>query len=388
MLFSKFFKRKKKTESRREEDKRYLKIEQEFEADSSDIVDLCEQLVDASTEFEDTRKEYMKLTYFFNDCVRLDELMDDEKNKIKDIASNVARLNLARTEMLNSESKLTDTQFMQMEENEAELPRVINRLKSNEKRLEIVKRDLKYLEGEKYEWRIAREEYETQQFRLKVLSISVLVIFALVCLCCAIVSIVGKINTQLGMFIAAFIAAAISAYITLKYQYCSREIAQCDVNTKHAISIENHVKIKYVNAQSAVTYTCERFHVNNSYELNKLYELYMEAIREKERFRKINGDLDYYNRQLINALTLNKINEPQMWISNAGAIVNNQEMVELKHDILERRHKVKNRLDVNVDNITDIRAKIIRNKDKLGDKVEQVNKILKNVAELNAGIPE
>ena len=40
------------------------------------------------------------------------------------------------------------------------------------------------------------------------------------------------------------------------------------------------------------------------------------------------------------------------------------------------------------DNIADIRAKIVKNKDKLGDKVGQINSILRKVSELNTSIPD
>ena len=63
-------------------------------------------------------------------------------------------------------------------------------------------------------------------------------------------------------------------------------------------------------------------------------------------------------------------------------------MVEIKHDILEKRQTVRSRLGFCVDNIADIRAKIVKNKDKLGDKVGQINSILRKVSELNTSIPD
>lgn len=388
MLFSKFFKRKKKTESRAQEQKRYVKLEKEIENNSSDVVELCEQLVDAAQEFEDERQEYMRLTYFFNDCLRIEQLVDDEESRMREIASNVARLNLARAELMKTESKLTDSQFTQMEQFEAEIPRVIKRLKYNENRVDALNKNMKYIEGEKVEWQIAREDCEIEQSHLRVLSIAVFVSFAVVCAVCVIVSIVMDYSTLLWMLIAGFFAALISAYIVIKYQECNNEIKQCDVNINHAISLENREKIKYVNSKNAVDYTCERFHVNNSFELNNMYELYMDAVREKEKFKKTNDDLDYYNRQLVNLMVKNNITEPKMWINNAGALLNKEEMVELKHDILERRQKVRRRLDYYVDTIAAIRGQIVKNKEKLGNKVEQVNKILRKIAELNTGIPD
>ena len=80
------------------------------------------------------------------------------------------------------------------------------------------------------------------------------------------------------MFIAAAVAVLVSAYIVIKYQECNTQIKQCDVNVNHAITLMNKTKIKFVNVQNAVSYTCERFHVKNSYELNVLYDLYIDFI--------------------------------------------------------------------------------------------------------------
>ena len=388
MLFSNWFKRKKSTESRSSEDKRYVKIEQQSETSCNDVLDLCEQLVDAAGEFEDIREEYIKYTYFFNDCLKIEKLLENEDNNLRDVAVNVAKLNLARSELLKSESKLADTQFMQMQENENELPRVINRLKNNEKRVDVVKKNLKYIEGEKVEWEISREECEVEQKHLRILSVGIFISFAVICIVCLIASLVLKTNTQLWLLAAAFLAVLISVYIVIKYQECTTHIKQCDVNINHAITLMNKAKIKYVNAQSAVNYTCERFHVNNSQELNSMYDLYIEAVKEKEKFRKTSDDLDYYNKQLVNILKENNIYEPKMWLNYAEALINNDEMVEIKHDILEKRQTVRSRLGFCVDNIADIRAKIVKNKDKLGDKVGQINSILRKVSELNTSIPD
>lgn len=388
MLFSNFFKKNQKDKLRLEEEKKYVKIENNTNESGFDVLDLCEQLIEASSEFEDIRQQYIKQTNYYNDCLKIEQLLENESQELKEIATNLTNLNITRNELLNSESKMSDTQFSQIQEIESEIPRIISRLKNNEIRLDSIKKNMKFIEGEKVEWEITREDCKKEQRNLRYLSIVILFLFALVCVSCVVASVALKVNTQLWMFIAAAVAVLISAYIVIKYQECNTQIKQCDVNVNHAITLMNKTKIKFVNVQNAVSYTCERFHVKNSYELNVLYDLYIDTVREKEKFRKTSDELEYYNKQFLDFLDKNEIYESKIWLNRANAILNKDEMVEIKQDILERRQKSKSSLGYCVDNIADIRAKIVKNKQKLGDKVEQVNEILRRVAQLNTNLPD
>ena len=388
MLFSNFFKKNQKDKLRLEEEKKYVKIENNTNESGFDVLDLCEQLIEASSEFEDIRQQYIKQTNYYNDCLKIEQLLENESQELKEIATNLTNLNITRNELINSESKMSDTQFSQIQEIESEIPRIISRLKNNEIRLDSIKKNMKFIEGEKVEWEITREDCKKEQRNLRYLSIVILFLFALVCVSCVVASVALKVNTQLWMFIAAAVAVLVSAYIVIKYQECNTQIKQCDVNVNHAITLMNKTKIKFVNVQNAVSYTCERFHVKNSYELNVLYDLYIDTVREKEKFRKTSDELEYYNKQFLDFLDKNEIYESKIWLNRANAILNKDEMVEIKQDILERRQKSKSSLGYCVDNIADIRAKIVKNKQKLGDKVEQVNEILRRVAQLNTNLPD
>lgn len=388
MLFSNFFKKNQKDKLRLEEEKKYVKIENNTNESGFDVLDLCEQLIEASSEFEDIRQQYIKQTNYYNDCLKIEQLLENESQELKEIATNLTNLNITRNELINSESKMSDTQFSQIQEIESEIPRIISRLKNNEIRLDSIKKNMKFIEGEKVEWEITREDCKKEQRNLRYLSIVILFLFALVCVSCVVASVALKVNTQLWMFVAAAVAVLVSAYIVIKYQECNTQIKQCDVNVNHAITLMNKTKIKFVNVQNAVSYTCERFHVKNSYELNVLYDLYIDTVREKEKFRKTSDELEYYNKQFLDFLDKNEISESKIWLNRANAILNKDEMVEIKQDILERRQKSKSSLGYCVDNIADIRAKIVKNKQKLGDKVEQVNEILRRVAQLNTNLPD
>ena len=88
------------------------------------------------------------------------------------------------------------------------------------------------------------------------------------------------------------------------------------MNRNHAISLENHVKIKYVNIKNAVDYTCEKYHARNSQELEYVFEQYQDEAREKEKFRKTSDDLDYYSKSLIQYLMRLRMYAARVWINH------------------------------------------------------------------------
>ena len=98
-------------------------------------------------------------------------------------------------------------------------------------------------------------------------------------------------DTQLTLVILAFFTVLIGTGITIKYQNCTSNIRKSELSKNKAITLENRVKIKYVNTKNAVDYACEKYHVKNSNDLNNIYEEYMKTVRDKERYKITNGQI-------------------------------------------------------------------------------------------------
>ena len=387
MIFSRLFGRKKYQveDEYVEQESRYVALEDAGDS-KLQVVDLCEQLIETAKDYEDAREEYELVTSYLNDIQIIEELPEDSKSEIISVATNVAKLNKARDEFLQTKQKLSDAQFAQMQELENEIPNKINRLKENEADLEKVNKDLNYLEGEKMRWKIDKEDCIQQQKQLRNIAVILLVFFTFSAVLLLLTSLMTDINTQLMMIIIAFVAVLIGTYVFLKYQECNHEKRQSELNWNHAVTLENRVKIRYVNIKNAVDYTCEKFHVRNARELNENYEQYFEMVREREKFKRTNSDLDRYNNSLVNLLSTHNLYDSRVWINYSNALINSKDMVELKHDLLTRRQKLRNRMEYSVDRMTEFRRDILLHKNELGDEVEKVNSILKKIAQINTNI--
>ena len=346
------------------------------------VISLCEQMIDISRELDDVRQEYDRVTAYLNDIQIVEELGGDLRKQLEEVATQLTKLINVRNEYLNAEQKISDDTFNQMEEMEAELPDIIRRLKGNEKDLETVKRDLNYLASEKIEWNVVRHEREEELEQLR--KLSVVLLFSIGGI--AILVVLLSMTFQLGMlpiFIVALMATLAASYVILRMQECNKDIKKSEVNQNYIISLENRIKIKYVNAKNAVDYSCNRFHVNNSKELTFNYEQYIEICKERERFQQANEELEYYKNKLVKILRKLNLYDARIWLNYANAIIEPKEMVELKHELFSRRQFLRGRIDYNLAAISDMRVDVDLYVDKLGPKAGQVMAIVNRVDELN-----
>ena len=133
------------------------------------VVERLEQIIEVTKEIEDEKSEYRMVTSYLNDIQLLEDMPQEERDKITEVAVNVVQLNASRTEFLNSAKKLSDAQFAQLEQEEHEIPSAIKRLTANEMYRDTLKKDMKYLEREKSEWALRKEYLGHQQKNLKYL---------------------------------------------------------------------------------------------------------------------------------------------------------------------------------------------------------------------------
>lgn len=397
MFLSKIFgRRKEKYDAQDYDQSEYAKLQTESiveELNLSDeaqakryVIDLCEQMIAASRELEDARSEYDLVTYYLTDIQIIEELTEAERAPILDCAMHVAKLDRERNEFLKTKRKLTETQFAQMQEEEDYLPGIIRRLRDNERYMDAVKKDLTYLEGQKLQWAILRNESVQAQKNLgraaRYLFVLTVTVFAMI--------LAGawyfQFDRALPLTIAAFVAVLAGTYVLVRYQDAAKDIRRADVNRNHAISLENHVKIKFVNIKNAVDYTCEKYHTRNSQELEYVFEQYQDEAREKEKFRKTSDDLDYYSKSLVQYLTRLRMYDARVWINHANAIVDSREMVELKHNLIERRQKLRARMEYQIQIISDMKKEARRNIDRIGNCGPQIESIIRKIESINPAL--
>lgn len=350
------------------------------------VVERLEQIVEIAKEIEDEKAEYRIVTSYLNDIHKLQDLPEAEKKKIEETAANVVQLNSARTEFLNSAKKLTDAQFAQIEREEKEIPNAIRRLAANEAYQDTLKRDMKYLEREKSRLALHREYLSRQQNTLR----RFLYIFSGVMLflaaAMAIMQEMMGVSFHYGYVLLILLAVLGICGAALKIMGNHTEIRTAEKSINRAITLLNKVKFKYVNVTNAIDYACEKYHVRRSSELNQMWEFYMEAVKEREKYERTSEDLDYFNGRLVRLLKNYQLYDPQIWVTQTIALVDHREMVEITHNLVNRRQKLRDRIEYNVNVIKDQKKEAEQLLDKVGDKRFQVEEIIRTVDSLTENL--
>ena len=253
----------------------------------------------------------------------------------------------------------------------------------NESSLDVINKDLRYLEGEKVQFDIDGEYAKSRQRAFRVYAVLLVVFFAVVVAVCTLMQIVYGADTTIFMLIGALLSAVAGSFVLLTYQSYSDEVKSAAASKNKAVTLENRVKIKYVSIKNAVDYTYEKYHVKNSKEFVYNYEQYLLAVKDKERFRRTNEDLEYNSKKLVSVLSKNDFYDARVWLNYTNAIVDHKEMVEQKHELIVRRQKLRGRMSCNVETITRLRREILSHRNELGDRIHEVNRILNKIAELD-----
>lgn len=346
------------------------------------VVERLEQMIELTQEIEEEKSEYRMVTSYLGDIQMMEEMPGEERAKIAEVAQNVVQLNAARTEFLNSAKKLSDAQFALLESEEQTVPDAIKRLEGNEQYRDVVERDMKYLEREKSEWVLHKEYLTEQRVRLR----NLLYIWVGLSVTAAVVMGILQLMTEIDMYygwIALVFGAAIAIALTYwKIQDDGAEIAVAERSRNRAVVLLNKVKIKYVNIANAVDYAYERYHVTSAKELNQQWEYYLEAVKEREKYQRTNEDLDYFNGRLVRLLRQYQFYDAQVWVKQALALVDQKEMVEVKHGLITRRQKLRARIEANMEAVRGQRTEAEQLLDKVGSMRPQVEQILETIDKL------
>ena len=183
-------------------------------------------------------------------------------------------------------------------------------------------------------------------------------LFVIAVIAIVVLSKVIRLDVQMWLFGAVLVTGGVCGGVLLRMQNDEREVKKSQASINRAITLLNGVKLKYVNITNAVDYACEKYHVHNANELNYIWEQYLEAVKEREKFQRTNEDLEYFSSRLIRDLHAYHLYDAKIWVHQTKALLDKKEMVEVKHELLIRRQKLRDRIDMQIDSIQGAKSEI------------------------------
>lgn len=339
----------------------------------------CDQIFRAKKELDDAKQEYNVVTTYLSDIQKIEELPLNNKAEVKDLARDIVLLNDERKNFQNAAGKITDLQYTRIEQNEEDIPRVLEDLAQREEELKLIKTDLSYLEGEKTSLMFFRKDLVKSQKNMKGLAIITFFTFIITFMMLFILESIFNMNASVGYTAAVFAGAIASTGVFVKISYNVMDLKKTELKINRCISLLNSTKIRYVNAKNAYDYICQKYSVKGAAELTYIWEQYLAAQTESQRYKANTSDLDYNNRQLINILTRYKLNAPSIWTHQALAIIDDKEMVEVRHNLIVQRQNIRKRVEYSSGVIKEAKENITKIAKKNPEYTSEIMDVIKSV---------
>lgn len=312
-----------------------------------DVAFKCDQIIDATYQMEDLRVEYELVTSYFEDIQRIEELPQNARQEIINTAKKIAFLENETSEFLHSDDRISDENFRMIQGMEKNLSEVFGKLKELEDMDLKIKRDMKHLEAEKNSQEYLQENIDNRQLKLRTFIVGFGLVAALSVLTLAVVGMLTKESLILPILLILLIVAGVAAMSIVLYRRLSYEFKISEMKENRAINLMNKVKIKYINNTSTLEYLYGKYHIKSLRELEYLYDQYVMMVDEVRKYQKSSGDLREYCDQLSKLLFSYGVKDPDIWTKQSLALIDNREMVEVKHSLNVRRQKLREQMAYN-----------------------------------------
>lgn len=306
-----------------------------------------EQIAEASKEVDNLQFEYNMVTSYLKDMEEVEALPDKEKERVKELARKLNDLEKQQSGYKERAKRLSDDKYRQMERMEEEAQEGYEKLTEAEGQQDLIRRDLRRLDGEKNAYIYRRADLH----RLIADTRSMTIVCTVAMIACILLLVVlqygFQMNAKLGyLAVAAMGAVAITA-IFIKHNDAVKELARVENGIGRIIKLHNATKIRYVNNTRLLDYLYLKYNVSSAGEFGKAWKQYQEEKEERLGYQQAEKELDESQKELIRILRKYHVEDPMIWLHQTDALLDKKEMVEIRHNLIIRRQSLRRRMDYN-----------------------------------------
>ncbi len=306
-----------------------------------------EQIAEASKELEALQFEYNMVTSYLKDMEEIEALPEEEKEGLMVYARKIEELEERQSGYKTRANRMSDVKYHQIERMEEDVQEGYEKLAETEEYQELIKRDLKKLDGEKHAYLFRRNELHKLIEDTRSMTI-VCTVAVIVCILLLMALQFGlQMNTRLGYLAVAAVGAIAITTIFVKYNDSVRELARVENGIGQIIRLQNTVKIRYVNNTHLLDYLYLKYNVSSAGELGKSWQQYQEEKAERHNYQMAERELDQCQKDLLHVLRRYQVKDPMIWLHQTAALLDKKEMVEIRHNLIIRRQSLRKRMDYN-----------------------------------------
>lgn len=335
----------------------------------------CQLMTEASDYIEKIKDEYKKLGRQMSDISIIESAPDIVRKNLRAVASRITELKEKTHNIRQEKSKLTSSQYDIMEKYSDDFPKALVNLQNDEKYCNAVRHDMQMLEAEKISLKEDIENYGMRRTNIR--NISIISLLAMIAVY-IIFFVSGQLNSTNGMVLFMVVLLMTAVYVLLIFISQRNTIYRTRLAEKklaRAVMLLNKTKIKYVNIANSVDYQQKKFHVKNSYELSRTYEIYLDEKKKVEKYKNSETELGKATYDLEEMLSGMGLLDSDFWCARLDALSDDKAMKALKKNLRESRSTLMDQIEYNRIRIEESKNNVmtyVKNHPEQSDKVMAV----------------
>ena len=311
------------------------------------IVNCLEQITEASKEIDLLTGEYTLVTSYLTDTDEIEALPKEQRSQINSTAARLAGLEQERNRYREKKNRMRDADFYAIRKREDEIEEGIRKIREGEKYGNLIRQDLHRLDGERHAYEYRRNELENMMNNQRGMAVIFLTALVVCVIMLAILQFGFDMDVYVGLFLAVGAGAVAISYVCIKYMDAGRELLRVEKTINKIIQLQNKVKIRYVNNCQLMEYLYLKYNTDSAAKLEKRWKLYQDEKEERKQFAEAEAKTEYYQKQLVEQLSNYRVQMPERWISQTAALLDKREMVEIRHELIQRRQALRKQMDYN-----------------------------------------
>ncbi len=311
------------------------------------IKDNCELMIESGRQVVEAKTEYQAVTSYLTDMQKIDLIPLEQRGNLEDAARSIYNLTKERSKLQNRSSILSDRTYRLFDRYELQIPKELPIIKDSERYQTVIQQDITHLETERQSLDEEQEDIIGKQAFLKGIAITTSIIVVILFLLFGLMSFYSEVSFTLPFLMTVLMGMAAALYIFMEARKNVSDIRLVQLKQNRQIMLMNKVKIKSVNNRNYLEYTYSKYQVENYEQLKAYWEEYVRLKDEERRYQKSTDLLEFYNNELVHELKKFGIADAEIWIFQSTAILDNKEMVEVRHRLNVRRQKLRERIDLN-----------------------------------------
>ena len=322
------------------------------------VRDCCEMMTAASREVEAQKVEYQGVSERLSDLEEIARLPINAREEIRSRAKKIFQIEEDESNYRRPVSKITEAQYREMERLKDEIPGTIELMRERESYQDKVKRDLNLIEGEKAALHYQKKEDSKKSRNSKSYVIIILVTAVLALAMLLFLQYALRMDVAVAYYVLIGLTAIFVTACGVSYRNAISSETSTEKQINRAITLQNSVKIKYVNITNLLDYMYAKYNVGNSFELSYMWEKYEEERDARNHSEEVALKLKEARESLHVLLSHYKIKEPSLWVYQPGALVYEEELTELRHNLIVQRQRLRKGIDFNLYNLEDAKSEI------------------------------